>query len=549
MKKIFLILIFCLALFLRLYKLESFPVGFLWDEASLGYNAYSVLQTGKDEYGKWLPLVFKSFGDYKPGFYVYLTIPSIFIFGLNEFAVRFPSAFLGSLSVIIFYLLVDQNQKNKSLALIGGFLLAISPWSLIFSRGSWELNIMLFELLFGFYLLSKFLSVQKNKFLYFSILFFILTIPTYQASKFLLPALLLGFLFFYKKEIAKVDKKKVYIFSGIIFTFFILFNLLTLFGGKGGRVKVMSVFSYPRPEEEKNMLLSQDNSQILYKIFHNDIIFFVRAVGERYFNYFSGKFLFISGDWSNQRNGIVYQGEMYLFDVFFLLLGIGILFSKKRNSFENFMLYWLVIAPLPGALTRDAISSVRSFPMVIPLLFLVSVGMLGFYNFLKKNKKVIQIPVFLMIGFIYLFLFIRLVDLYFTHDPIYSSQNRLYGYKQAIDYINPFISSKNKVIFTTKLGQPYIFYLFYTKYDPAVYQKKAVLTENPFGDVGEVEKIDNIEFRQIYWPSDQDIHNSLFVGDEFDLPILDIINNPNATVLKEVNYFNNKLAFRIVETK
>ena len=90
-----LILIVILAFSLRVYKLGDYPVGITWDEPAVGYNAYSVLKTGKDEYGKLLPLTFKSFGDDKPGFFVYYIIPSVAIFGLTKFAIMFPSALAG----------------------------------------------------------------------------------------------------------------------------------------------------------------------------------------------------------------------------------------------------------------------------------------------------------------------------------------------------------------------------------------------------------------------------------------------------------------------
>src|SRR5258706_1583069 len=91
-------IIFLLALFLRFYKLTEIPNGFNQDESSIGYNAYSILRTGKDEYGKSFPVYFKSFGDQKLPVYIYLTAATESIFGLNEFAVRFPSAALGTLT-------------------------------------------------------------------------------------------------------------------------------------------------------------------------------------------------------------------------------------------------------------------------------------------------------------------------------------------------------------------------------------------------------------------------------------------------------------------
>src|SRR3989344_4929450 len=98
---LFLIFIFILSFLLRFYKLGQIPFGFSQDESAIGYNAYSILQTGKDEYGKFLPVYFKSFGDYKLPVYFYLTALSVKIFNLNEFSVRFSSALLGSVSVVI----------------------------------------------------------------------------------------------------------------------------------------------------------------------------------------------------------------------------------------------------------------------------------------------------------------------------------------------------------------------------------------------------------------------------------------------------------------
>ncbi len=552
LKKIVLLSIIVFAFFLRVYKLGSYPVGFLWDEASLGYNAYSILETGRDEYGRILPLIFKSFGDYKPGLYVYLTIPFILIFGLGEFAVRLPSALFGAFSVVLMYFLVKEGQKKEVslVPLISALLLAISPWHLIFSRGAWELNIMLFEFIFGFYFLTKFINTQKDKFLYFCTPAFLLTLLTYQSAKFLLPVLLSVYFFFFRKELFQSKKKSILSFSLTIFSIFIVFNVLTVLGGKGGRIKAMSIFSYPRSGQETQMFLTQDrSSNLLYSFFHGPPVFFVRSVLGRYFNHFSGKFLFITGDWSNQRNGIVYQGVMYYLDVVFLCSGLFYLFAKKRSSFENFMLFWLMIAPFPAALTRDSISSVRSFTMVIPLVFVVATGVDNLRAFLYKKKRVFRCLGYLLFAICYLLLLIRMLDFYFIHDPKTTSENRLYGYRQAVSYIKPLVSQKNKIIFTSKYGQPYIFYLFYSKYDPLKYQKQALLAENPYGDVGQVEKVDKIEFRKIFWPNDRAFNNSLFVGDEFDLPLTDVVGQEKITLREDIKFLNGKTAFRIVETK
>lgn len=556
MKKLIIIFVFILALFLRVYKLGQFPVGFLWDEAALGYNAYSILETGRDEYGKLFPLIFKSFGDYKPGFYVYLTIPSVAVFGLNEFAVRLPSAIAGSLTVILLYLLLTEagfTQIGKrittdSIPLVAALLLAISPWHINFSRGAWELNVMTFEIVLGFFLLLRFLNSNKNFYLFSSVVAFVLSFLTYQTAKFLTPALLIAFIFLFKEKLKAISWKQKFVFVFIFSAVFFLFSYFTITGGRSGRIKVMSLFSYPRSNEESTMIFDQDNQNKLeFALFHSSPIFFTRSLLGRYFNHFSGRFLFFSGDWSNPRNGIVYQGVMYFFEAIFVVLGLGVLL-EKRNQFGSFIIFWLLVSPLFSALTRDSISSVRSFPMVIPLVIITAFGISSCLDLVRKSRRTLFLTGAIII-FLYGISFVRLLDLYFIHDPKANSKDRLFGYKEMVNYLKPLINQKNKVIITTSYGQPYIFYLFYSKYDPKIYQMQAKLKESPVGDVGEVEKIGKIEFRKIYWPDVRGTGNSLFVGDEFDLPLHDVVGQENISLLKEIKFLNGNIAFRIVETR
>ena len=115
MRKTFLLFsIFLLGFILRFWQLGVNPPSLDWDEVSLGYNAYSLLKTGKDEYGTFMPLSIRSFGDFKPPLYTYLTIPVVSIFGLNEFSTRFISALFGSLSVVIGYFLIKELFPKRS---------------------------------------------------------------------------------------------------------------------------------------------------------------------------------------------------------------------------------------------------------------------------------------------------------------------------------------------------------------------------------------------------------------------------------------------------
>lgn len=566
MKKPILIIILALGLFLRIYKLGTFPSGFLWDEAALGYNAYSILETGKDEYGNQFPLIFKSFGDYKPGFYVYAAIPSIAIFGLNEFSTRLPSAIAGVIAIYLLYVLVKKNTNNHNLALISAFVLAINPWHLNFSRGSWELNVMLTETLAMLICFQLYIERNKKVWLFGAIVFLIASLFTYQAAKIMSPLLLI--IYWYFNQGKNWHKKYINLFflGGVIITL-LLFIGLTFSGGNSNRLKAMSLFSYPRSPDEASSILGQDNGkQTIFTIFHSPLVFFTRSVSGRYLNHFTGKFLFIDGDWPNPRQGVVYHGLFYFIDIIFIVLGLWLLVKNKITPFSRCMLLWLFIAPIPSALSRDSVSSVRSFTMIIPLVYLIANGIYWFVLSIKyyvsgitcfrstNTKYQITITSLmvccLFIIVLYLFSLIRFADLYLNHNSRIIAQDRLYGYRQAVEAIIEKGKTKDKIIFTPKYGQPYIFYLFYSQYDPKLYQQQAKLKENPYGDVGQVERIDNIEFRQVYWPSDRNVGNSLLIGTDEELPLVDIIGEPDKFLVdQEIKYPNGKVAFRVVETK
>lgn len=530
------------ALLLRLYRLGSAPPSMHWDEPSWGYNAWSVLKTGKDEYGNFLPLIFKAFGDYKAPVYVYLTVISEAIFGLNEFAVRLPAAVFGAISVLVAFLVVKEIFKNEAIAFLTSFVLAFSPWHYHYSHGAWEVNVLFTFLLLGIYFFLK------EKWL-FTGLFFGLCFHIYNSAKLLIPLLILGLILFFPEKFKKKNFKKI--IGGLVIMAVLILPVFyfTFFGGAGGRLKVMSIFSYPRPVSEKEIILSQEGKfkNLSWCLFHNNLVFFGRGILERYLNHFSPRFLFFEGDWSNHRHSVPYAGVLNHLGIILLPLGIYFLVSKKIEK-QGFLWYWLIISPLPAALTRDIIQATRSYFMVFPLSVLMAFGIYFIYQKTQKLPKILKISSWGCLVFAWIFSFIFYLDQFFVHLPFAYSEDWLYGYKEAVEFIKDKTDKYEEIVFTSKYGQPYIFYLFYSQYPPEKYQKQAKLIEHPEGDVGRVERIDNIVFRELYWPKDRFVKNRLYVGATYEIPLEDI-KEDEARILKEIYFYNGKLAFRIVETK
>jgi len=490
MTKKLLIIITVLSFIVRLVNSNYPPL--LWDEASIGYNAYSILNTAKDEYGQILPFVFKSFGDYKPGLYIYLATPFVAVFGLNTLAVRLPSIILGSLLPLMLYLLITKLSKNsQKLALISALLLAFNPWNIHFSRGAWETNVLLFELLMASYLFL-------NKQTLFSSLFFGLTLYTYQGGKIMSPLLIIILLITTKTKIFSKSFLTKFVLPLFIISLPIIFGLLTQ--NDSNRLQVFGLWSYHRPDQEVDTILAESD-QLNFNLFHSEPIFFIRNFAMRYFNHLSPRFLTFEGDWQIGRHSAPYVGVMLFPSIIFILIGIISSLVSPLSPINLFFLLYLLIGPLPSALTKDIIQPVRSLSLSIPLIYFAA---LGISNTIKwKFYLAYLIVISYVISFIYY------SDLYYNHMVKVKPDHWLYGYQPAMQFLIDHQSNKT-VTFTDFYGQPYIYYLFQSKYDPISYQKQSNLIVTGL-DTGKISQIDNIKFETPNFQSLKQKPNQLFI--------------------------------------
>jgi hypothetical protein len=365
----------------------------------------------------------------------------------------------------------------------------------------------------------------------------------------LIPLVVIALLFLSREKLKKISTRD-FLFASLIAVVLILpVFKATFFGGAGGRLRVMSVFSYPRLNEEVTEIAKEAGGtpdSFEYKIFHSGFNYYTRGVLVRYLNHFSPKFLFFEGDWTNPRHRAPNIGVLNFLDAIFLPLGAYFLITRKIKN-KGLIWYLLLITPLPSALSRDIIQATRSFFMVIPLTIISALGM---YFVLEKTIKMKRL---LRVGFIgilaagYIFSFIYYLDMFIVHLPPQTSQDWQYGYKEAFNFVAEKGGDYKGIIFTRKHRQPYIYYLFYTQYDPSKYQAQAKLIEHPEGDVGYVERLDNIEFRDIYWPKDRNKKDYLFIGGPYELPEKDIVPD-ESRLIKKIEFLNGETAFHIVET-
>ena len=433
---ILLIAIIVLAAILRICWLGEAPNTFSTDEASNGYDAYSILLTGRDRYGNFLPLLLQAFNDSRESLYVFLVIPFIKLWGLNEFSVRFPAAVAGILTVPVVYFLAKELFTRERIALFASFLVAISPWSIYFSRLAFRAN--LFPLVFCLGLLFFCRSWRKPYYLIVSSLCFGLCLHSYSAARVFVPLFLLGLVAICYRRLIK--HLAISLIATILFLVIFLF-LLQFWISPEGSARVSEIGL------ETNIF-----KLLLY-----------------YLSYLEPVFLFFYGDFSVRRSvTTIGIGQLYIWEIFTVITGL--LALKKENTIVSKILFlWLFLYPIPAALTEEQ-HAIRAI-IGMPLFALVSsYGFWLIYEIFTTNSQKLKKNLLIYA--------IALSFCYHIYAYYNYSQNKIsdtgvghwqYGMAEALTYAEN--NNRECVVVSNKFKRPNMYILFYTKYPPVEYQK------------------------------------------------------------------------------
>lgn len=464
--KTLLIVILLTAFFLRFYKLSTIPDGFFDDESAIGYNAYSILKTGRDEWGQFLPLYFKSTGEYKLPGYIYLTIPFILIFGLNEFAIRFLSALAGFFTILVTFFLarhlaikIFKSKKADLVGIISALFLTFEPWHVHFSRIALEANLSLFFVILGFYLLLSTKKIKSKKSIFG---FFLLSLSffTYLASRIFVPLLSIFLLIIYKN---KKEERKKWLVN--LFIFLSLFLSLFLNAESLSRAKGISILHPFVKEGIEGRICEKIEEHQKFnpflRLIHNKPIEYGQRVLKQYLNHFSPDFLFFKGDQFNKRFSIPFMGNLLLFELPFFLAGLYFLLSKKHY----FMPLWLISAPVPSALSFQSPSSVRSIFILPAFQIIAAVGIIYLFEKFSKKSYLRKLFVF-SFGPLLIINIIYFLDNYFVHQLIHKPYNWDYDFKKMALQAKELESDYDEIIIG-KEGATCSHILFFRKVDPS----------------------------------------------------------------------------------
>lgn len=538
-QKTVLLLLFLLVLggVLRFTGFTKNPNSLNIDEVSIGYNAYSILKTGKDEYGTFMPLSFKSVGDYKPPILIYMTVPSVALFGLNELGVRFPTALMGTLSILILFLLIYELTRNKSLALLSAGFLAISPWHIYFSRyASESLNATAFTML-GFYFLLK---LRRGNFLngVWAALFLGLAMYTYHTQRLFVPMMVVATVALYWREYKHLWKWLV--MSAVIMGVLVAPLLYsTAFGPD--KTRAQSTFITQDVELVRNVWLQASPS---WFDLNSALLVFYWA--RKFLHYFDPAWLFFSGLGMTQ-DGSYGLGIMYLFELPLLLLGIWKLI-KVKSDYRWWVALWLGLGLIPASLTQNEQHALRTLVMIPAFILISSLGLQTVFEYWKTSGKswLLRFSLVAFLGLVCWNLLFALM-VFTVHFPKERGEAFMEGSKPAVQYALDHQSKYQEIIFDPVRGVdgpfvvsiPHMYVLFQSQYDPTTYQTE------PKRHASDAYGFNKYTIRRINWAADQNLPNRLLVGSPWSFPD-SIVNSPQ--VVQKVYLANGKLAFLLVET-
>lgn len=542
--KYILFIIIALGVFLRFFKLMDYPIQLNHDEISQIYDAISIAQTGKDVYGNFLPTIFQSINDFKSPFYTYATAFVYFLAGDHEWIIKMPGVIFGVLIIPAVFWFSLKLTKESKIALSASFFTAIAPFEIFFSRKSFENIAGIFFLLMSVSCLLSYVEKKKQvRWVYLAVLFSSLGMYTYFSHAIIIPLLLISFIIIYRKFFLHNIRKLVG--PALFFTILVAPLILIVFTNSDARIRSQTVFISQDPILGEQLKFNDANNTFLKRLL--DIKTIVGYSFNRYLQQFDPIYLFGNGlDLTSQ--GLIGIGPLLICQFPFLILGIGYLLRKNNYLNEKkIILSWVLLGLLPSGLTFEEHSPHRII-MVFTMLNIVSA--VGFIEFLRLFSKVKNNFKYSLLGFTCFVIalnFIYFSHIYLVNFPFEKSHTIQYPFKKVAQYAWSEYGNFDSIVFDPKFGTdaPIIgvgahYYLaYYGNYSPARFQQEYRIGAKPREVI-----FDKFSIREVYWPSDKDLKNTLVIVSPWSVPI-DLVDQ--SKIIRRFTFYDGTLAFYAIK--
>lgn len=491
-------------IFLRLYKLGTVPNGIHADEASYGYDAYSILKTGRDVWGERLPLAFKSFGEYKLNL-TYLIAPAIQLVGLNTTATRAPSAIAGIATAFVLYSTLNLLYKNKIVNAILTLIFTTSPWTFGISRVFFESNVALAFFAFGFFGILRAIKTQKADRLHvLSLISLALAGYFYAPLRFIGGAALVAGLYYSRQAVHK---------SLFIYLLIIIPILPQYFSGIG--LKRLEQESGLRSFEHA-LIIDENRAFCGYKFcygFWNKPVMRLESIVHAAAASIGVNYLFL-----DSVDGYIVPPSTgpylsYLLPFFFV--GIYVLTKKKEPLLVCTLLISLLIASSGGKL-----SLYRNVVGLYLVFVIIALGTHASYEYVRKHtshiRNVLLIMFFIVAGYLH--------ARFLTHYFLVYAKSATFAWSSDAEHIARYIGERAddyRTIMDKSAGDfgP-LYYAFFNGYDPELFRVRAEWTSGDpagwthVGKLGHIVSFDNRSIENLLCEkasAPQDEYSALYI--------------------------------------
>jgi hypothetical protein len=509
---------------LRVTQLGTIPPGLHPDEAVEGYDAYSILKTGRDHRGNFLPLAMQSFNDYRMPLFQYSIVPLVATFGLKPSVVRLGAALWGIVDLLA-VTAIALLMLGLPGAAVASLLYALSPWHLPLSRVGFEMmsaSSTISLAMLGFLLWLKY---REDRWLIASAIFFGLTLYTYSITKAFTPLMIALLAILYRREIRTLPRRTL-LAAAIIFMIFATPQIIMATSAAsdvGGRFARLSIWSYGCATCGPPLSVAQK----------------LENIGASFGSYFTPSFLFIDGDRGDHWTLIHPPGFGQLFPEQAALIALALIplvlrparnvaevkrderrgkrkgrarsnseeriEPRGRSDFAVLIIAWLVIAALPAAaivplgayqpepgatmptaymLMDHTLTNAPLTPQLLmahpdsrhavlqmaPWTLLSALGFVTLLELEWSSLAVRSIVAGLVLAGIVSH-GAQFARSYFHDYPLIAAPYFQYGLEDAVRAVAPDYARGEAVAITYRINQPYIYVLFYDRYPPADFQR------------------------------------------------------------------------------
>lgn len=557
--------ILILAIFVRCYRFGQIPDGLQQDETSIGYNAYSIAQTGSDEHGRYLPQNFQAFGEYKLPGYIYATSIAVKYLGLSETSIRLTSLLTGLIIVIAVYFLTDElirltalSGKQPKISFISDRLkvpqltvmlfTALNPWQIHFSRAAYETMMACACIIGGLTIYLTAVRKKRPDLIYLALIFFALSVYTYNIARLFTPVFLIFLFIFTKNRLQNLNKIHKYTIPVFILTLLAPFAWGAL--NHGGADSTLSTMIFTSAKVQAPLLEFRSYfSQLplwLTRFFMNNPALKLRYYAANLIATFNLNYFFVNGG-NNPNNAVGSTGQWYMFELPLVVLGGAFLFSSYKKIFW-LLTVWITLVILISAMTYDPPQATRMFFLAIPVTVLSAFGFIKLTEIIANLKPWSRFMMLTGGGLIMTYSFFWYFTAYYFCFPINSSRHWRLTDRELTRYLMDIQSDYRQVIFDTNTSFKYTSLLYYLKYPPADFQHEAVWAAADSEGFTYPVSFGKYLFKPIDFQKDWSETDSLLVTDETHHPItrqpLQVIYYPERPVVNNIGQIIQAYPYR-----